>query len=167
MVSFRRGVWKEKDLKNALRCFNHAIELNQDNPEAFNARGLIYAAQNDTQLALKDFKRALQLHPLSYKYNESLIRINFLSKNSQIDFLGYWGRTAKRKTVCVLLILSLFFVYFASPILVTYIDESIKTETDGTTLNRVINSKIPEIYSIGLLILIICILFSHYYEEQK
>lgn len=150
----------KKDLTNALRCYDRAIELNRNFSEAFNARAMIYASRNQTQLATDDIKKALQLNPLSYKYHENLTRISHVTRNIPNDFLAYWNKNNKRKLLCGMLILSVFVVYFASPILIKYTSELTESDINGIkTYTLVENSKIPEIFVFGLLILIFGILF--------
>ena len=51
-------------LEGALADFNKAIEINPQDPDAWNNRGLIYNRQGKPGAALSDFSRAIELDDL-------------------------------------------------------------------------------------------------------
>lgn len=55
--------FKSGSHEKAIKCFNHALQIYQDNAEALVARGALYANQNKLENAIKDFRQALKVHP--------------------------------------------------------------------------------------------------------
>jgi tetratricopeptide (TPR) repeat protein len=157
---------RKKDFNNALRCFNRAIELKPDYSEAINARGLIYASQNEIQLALKDIKSALQLNPISHKYYESLIQINNINRSVTNNFIDYWSKTLTRKIICgsllISVILSIFYAYYYMPTISTLAESDVNGIKSFTRIEK--DSKIP---SYGFLIIVGGILFSPLLRRAK
>lgn len=49
--------------EKAMRYFNHALQIYEANAEALVARGALYANQNKLENAIKDFRKALKVHP--------------------------------------------------------------------------------------------------------
>jgi tetratricopeptide (TPR) repeat protein len=53
----------EKDLENAMKCYNTSIECNPAFPLAYNGRANLEKQSNDMKAAIKDYDKAIQLDP--------------------------------------------------------------------------------------------------------
>ena len=55
------------DLDLAMQVLDAVTELDPDNAEAWHQRGIVHLMQNNTDQALADLKRALEIDPRHYK----------------------------------------------------------------------------------------------------
>jgi len=53
----------KEDYKRAIAIYTRAIQLNPEDAEMYNNRGLVYHAQNDYNKAIADLTKAIQLNP--------------------------------------------------------------------------------------------------------
>jgi tetratricopeptide (TPR) repeat protein len=62
---FEQGVsyFKNKQYNEALLYFNKAIEQNPNSSKAYNNRGIVKRAQNNSEEAIADFSKAIELNP--------------------------------------------------------------------------------------------------------
>ena len=65
---------EDQKYESALEAFNAAIEINQENPELYLYRGLLYLAQGEGQSAVNDFVSARKLDNKSFPVNLALGR---------------------------------------------------------------------------------------------
>jgi len=81
-----------KQPKLALECYNRAIEINSEYPEAYFLRGKIYKEVKIASQAIKDFTRAIELSPwFSKAYLErGLLYLNLgRTRDALNDFKRY------------------------------------------------------------------------------
>ncbi|XP_028391496.1 tetratricopeptide repeat protein 14-like [Dendronephthya gigantea] len=69
--------FKNGDHEKALKYFNHALKIYEENCEALVARGALYANQNKLEYAIKNFKEALKLYPKHHNARKYLIETLF------------------------------------------------------------------------------------------
>jgi tetratricopeptide (TPR) repeat protein len=65
---------EDQTYESALAAFDAAIEINEDNPELYLYRGLLYLAQGEGQSAVNDFVSARKLDSKSFPVNLALGR---------------------------------------------------------------------------------------------
>ncbi|MES2796789.1 MAG: tetratricopeptide repeat protein [Bacteroidota bacterium] len=72
-----RELLKTGHSKEAIEMFNHAVDKDDENAEAFNARGAAFFEQKDYQSAQLDYEKAMKLRPEWYRpvFNRALLRI--------------------------------------------------------------------------------------------
>ncbi len=72
-----RELLKSGNSKEALDMLNMAIEKDDENAEAFNARGVAFFEQKDYNSAQLDYEKAMKLKPEWYKpiFNRALLRV--------------------------------------------------------------------------------------------
>ncbi len=72
-----RELMKNGKNKEAITFLNSAIEKDEENAEAFNARGVAFFEENDFQSAQLDYEKANKLKPDWYKpiFNRALLRV--------------------------------------------------------------------------------------------
>ena len=72
-----RELLKAGKPKEAISMFNNAIDKDEENAEAFNARGVAFFEQKDYQSAQFDYEKAMALNPDWYKpvFNRALLRV--------------------------------------------------------------------------------------------
>ena len=51
------------EIDRAIEVYSHAIDLNPDFADAYNNRGLAYAAKSDFEAAIEDYSKAIDLNP--------------------------------------------------------------------------------------------------------
>lgn len=73
--------------EKAMKCFNHALQICEENAEALVARGALYANQNKLDNAIKDFRAALKRHPKHHNANKYL-KETLLEKAVRIKKIG-------------------------------------------------------------------------------
>jgi tetratricopeptide (TPR) repeat protein len=59
---FERDLFEKGDFSGALAAFTQAISLWQ-NPEFYRERGMVYICMKDSEMALKDYTKAIKLNP--------------------------------------------------------------------------------------------------------
>jgi Flp pilus assembly protein TadD len=72
-----RELMKKGQNKEAITFLNSAIEKDDENAEAFNARGVAFFEEKDFQSAQLDYEKANKLRPEWYKpiFNRALLRV--------------------------------------------------------------------------------------------
>ena len=60
-IDLGKDEYSRGNYDGALYCFDKAIALNPDNSRLYNDRGLSYFALEDTNLAISDFSKAIEL----------------------------------------------------------------------------------------------------------
>ena len=72
-----RELLKAGNSKEAISMLNNAIEKDDENAEAFNARGVAFFEQKDYESAQLDYEKAIKLLPDWYKpvFNRALLRV--------------------------------------------------------------------------------------------
>ena len=65
LQSVQKGInlFKEDKNQDAILCFNKALSIDQQNVEAFVARGALYANEGDFGKAIVDLEKALEADP--------------------------------------------------------------------------------------------------------
>ena len=65
LQSVQKGInlFKEDKNQDAILCFNKALSIDQQNVEAFVARGALYANEGDFGKAIADLEKALDADP--------------------------------------------------------------------------------------------------------
>ena len=81
-----KALMKEGKFREALAFLNGAIESDNDNYEALNARGVVYYELKEYQNALLDYDLALKLKPDYYRpyYNRALLKVAQNDGNSAL-----------------------------------------------------------------------------------
>ncbi len=69
----------EKDFPKALKCFRDAERSNPNNADAFHWQSLYYLCFGEFEKAYEFETKAVELAPLSLRYNEQLLRIFYYS----------------------------------------------------------------------------------------
>jgi tetratricopeptide (TPR) repeat protein len=72
-----RELLKTGKSKEAIEMLNNAIDKDEDNAEAFNARGVAFFEEKDYNSAQMDYEKAMKLNPEWYKpvFNRALLRV--------------------------------------------------------------------------------------------
>jgi tetratricopeptide (TPR) repeat protein len=66
---------RRKFLLSAIDDYNHALEIEPNNPHFYNSRGVAYEKLGDKSHAIKDFRKALEISPGMWRSEKNLRRL--------------------------------------------------------------------------------------------
>ncbi len=85
-------LFKEGELEEAKAVLSSVLEENPDHPKLLNARGYVYAEQQNWAMAIEDFQQAIKVNPQNPQYLENL-GVTYLRAGYPQKALPYLSRS--------------------------------------------------------------------------